>query len=40
MFLIMRSDDEDGDIDCVADAVNGFAVYDIAHKMVAMGTED
>jgi hypothetical protein len=35
----MRSDDEDGDIDCVADAVHGFAINDIAHKMMAMGTE-
>ena len=39
MFLVMRPDDEDGDINCVADAVNGFAIYDIAHKTMAVGAE-
>ena len=39
MFLVMRSDNEDRDVNGVADAVNSFAIYDIAHKAMAVGAE-
>ncbi len=39
-FLCSCSNDEDGDIDCVADAIDGFAVNKVGHFVVAVGAED
>jgi hypothetical protein len=39
-FLFVGSDDEDGDIDVVADGIDGLAVDEVGHFMVAVRAED
>ena len=39
-FLGVGTDDEDGDIDIVPDAIDGFAINEVGHFVVAVRAED